>query len=99
MTGERLPLPHDNIFLFHGDTTDPALQETISREAGIGFDAFDVFYTYLTMQEEFGELIARKARKGALFMVYGLESILPRINGLRLLTPPLEGILALYQKA
>jgi SAM-dependent methyltransferase len=99
LTGERLPLPHDNIFLFHGDTTDPALQETISREAGIGFDAFDVFYTYLTMQEEFGELIARKARKGALFMVYGLESILPRINGLRLLAPPLEGILALYQKA
>lgn len=45
-------------------------------------------------------LIGREAGKGALFMVYGLERILPRFGGLRLLTPikPLEGILALYQK-
>ncbi len=98
LADERLPLPHENIFLFHGDTTDPALQEKISYEAGVSFDAFDLFYTYLTMQEEFGELIARKARKDALFMVYGLEKILPRLDGLRLLAPPLEGILALYQK-
>jgi hypothetical protein len=98
LTEESLPLPPDNIFLFHGDTMDSALQEKISREAGVSFDAFNLFYTYLTMQEEFGELIARKARKGALFMVYGLERILPRFDGLRLLSPPLEGILALYQK-
>jgi hypothetical protein len=95
---ESLPLPPGNISLFHGDTMEPALQEKISREAGVSFDAFDLFYTYLTMQEEFGDLIARKARKGALFMVYGLDRVLPRFDGLRLLGPPLEGIVALYQK-
>jgi hypothetical protein len=33
-------------------------------------------------------------------MVYGLEKILPRLEGLRLLTPerPLQGIVALYRK-
>jgi hypothetical protein len=42
----------------------------------------------------------RKAKPGALFMVYGLEKIIPRLPGLRLLTPerPLEGIIALYRK-
>jgi hypothetical protein len=52
------------------------------------------------MQEEFAELIVRKAKVGAVFMVYGLEKIIPRFTGLRLLTPEksLEGIVALYQK-
>jgi hypothetical protein len=52
------------------------------------------------MQEEFAELIARKAKPGALFMVYGLEKILPRFPGFRLLTPekPLSGIIAVYRK-
>jgi hypothetical protein len=33
-------------------------------------------------------------------MVYGLEKIIPRFTGLRLLTSarPMEGIIALYQK-
>jgi hypothetical protein len=32
-------------------------------------------------------------------MVYGLEKIVPKFDGLRLLTDtPLQGILALYQK-
>jgi hypothetical protein len=97
---ERCPLPPRNTFLFHGDTMDPALLETLRNKAGVPFDAFDLFYTYLTMHEEFAGLIRRKAKQGALFMVYGLERILPRFEGLRLLTPdrPLEGILALYRK-
>jgi hypothetical protein len=92
--------PRKNIFLFHGDSTDWSLHDRIERDAGVRFDQFDVFYTYLTMQAEFGELIVRKAKPGALFMVYGLEKIIPRLPGLRLLTPerPLEGIIALYQK-
>lgn len=96
----RLPFPRDNIFLFHGDSTDEALQEAVRAKTGMEFDQFDLFYTYLTMQEEFAELIARKARPGAVFMVYGLKNILPRFRGLRLLTPErtLEGILALYRK-
>ena len=79
---------------------DPALHERIRLETGLELEDIDLFYTYLTMQEEFAGLIDRKARKGAVFMVYGLERILPRFEGLRLLTPrePLEGIVALYQK-
>jgi hypothetical protein len=97
---EGHPLPPGNILLFHGDTMDPALHERIRRETGLGFEDFDVFYTYLTMHEEFAGLINRKARKGAVFMVYGLEKIFPRFKGLRLLTPqePPEGMIALYQK-
>jgi hypothetical protein len=97
---EGLPLPSQNIFLFHGDSMDPALHERVRHKTGLGFDAFDLFYTYLTMQEEFAGLIRQKAKKGALFMVYGLERILPRFPGLSLLTSgnPLEGILALYRK-
>ncbi|MBN2032598.1 MAG: hypothetical protein JW836_04920 [Deltaproteobacteria bacterium] len=89
-----------NIFLFHGDTMDPGLHERVFHKTGLCFDAFDLFYTYLTMQEEFAALINQKAKKGAVFMVYGLEKILPRFRGLHLLTPgkPFEGILALYRK-
>jgi hypothetical protein len=97
--GELL-LPRKNIFLYHGDSTDESLHDRIHHETGVRFDQFDLFYTYLTMQAEFAELIAHKARPGAVFMVYGLEKIIPRLPGLRLLTPdrPLEGIIALYQK-
>lgn len=92
--------PRDNIYLYHGDSLDESLHDRIHHETGVRFDQFDLFYTYLTMQEEFAELIARKAKSGALFMVYGLEKIIPRFTGFRLLTPdkPLEGIVALYQK-
>ena len=97
---DNLSLPPDNIFLFHGDSMDDGLHETIKKQTGVGFEEFDLFYTYLTMHEEFAELITRKAKKGALFMVYGLEKIMPRYKGLRLLTPEksMEGILVLYQK-
>jgi hypothetical protein len=95
-----LPRPRNNIFLHHGDSMDESLHDRIHLETGVRFDRFDVFYTYLTMQEEFAGLIARKARPGALFMVYGLERIIPRFTGLHLLTPerPLENIVALYRK-
>jgi len=95
-----LALPQENIFLYHGDSMDESLHDRIRTETGIGFDQFDLFYTYLTMQEEFAQLIARKARSGAIFMVYGLEKILPRLTGFHLLTPerPLEGMVAIYQK-
>jgi hypothetical protein len=79
---------------------DESLRGSVSERTGIDFGEFDLFYTYLTMQEEFARLIARRAKKGAVFLVYGLERILPKFPGLRLLTPhhPLEGILALYRK-
>ncbi|MCP4668296.1 MAG: hypothetical protein GY849_18285, partial [Deltaproteobacteria bacterium] len=54
----------------------------------------------LVMHEEFAGLIAEKGKKGAIFMVYGCQKILPRYKGFRLLDhiSPMEGILALYQK-
>lgn len=101
LSEQDLPLPPPNVHLFLGDSTDETLHETIRGKTGTGFGDVDLFYTYLTMQEEFAALIARKARPGALFMVYGLDRVLPRFEGLRLLTPDrsLEGILALYRKA
>lgn len=96
----HLHLPPDNIFLFHGDTLDDAIHETIEKRTGVSFEEFDLFYTYLTMYEEFAELIARKAKKGSVFMVYGLDKILPKLEGFELLSRGslIEGIIALYQK-
>ncbi|MCF8060873.1 MAG: hypothetical protein K9M82_00015 [Deltaproteobacteria bacterium] len=93
------PIP-GNIRLFEGDSTDDALHDKIESDTGLRFEDFDLFYTYLTMQEEFAALIARKARSGAVFAVYGLERIQPRLPGFDLLTPvrALNGILALYRK-
>ena len=92
--------PPDNIFLFQGNAMESSLYESIRKETGISFKEVDIFYTYLSMQEEFAGLIVDKARKGAVFMVYGLEKIMPKHKGLSLLTPefPLNGALALYQK-
>ena len=97
---DDLSLPPDNIFLFNGDSLDAAVHETIHEQTGVSFEEFDLFYTYLSMYEEFAELIAQKAKKGSVFMVYGLEKILPKFKGLHLLTPerPIKGTLTLYQK-
>lgn len=93
-------LPPDNITLFHGDATDESLYEYIREQTGLGFGDFDLFYTYLTMYEEFADLIRKKAKDGAIFMVYGLDRLMPRLPGFRLLTPDksLGGILAVYRK-
>ncbi|MBC8418356.1 MAG: hypothetical protein ISR62_05685 [Desulfobacteraceae bacterium] len=92
--------PPENIFLFLGDSTDESLHDAIMRKTDIGLDAFDLFYTYLVMHEEFAEMLAEKAKPGSIFMIYGLQKILPRYPGFRLLQhlSPMEGILALYQK-
>ena len=96
----QLTLPHDNIHLFEGDSLDIATHDRILHKTGVGIENIDLFYTYLTMHEEIAELIATRAKSGALFMVYGLEKIMPRYDGLELITPvePLEGILAVYRK-
>ena len=97
---DGLLAPPDNIFLFHGDATDPVIQETVAGRTGIPFEEFDLFYTYLVMHEEFASLIQEKARSGSVFMVYGLDRIMPRYEGFRLVEhlSPMEGILALYRK-
>lgn len=100
LENEGLLSPPGNIALFHGDATDPTVHGIIARETGTEFQDFDIFYTYLVMHEEFAGLIAEKAKKGSVFMVYGLHKILPAYQGLRLLDPisPMEGILAVYRK-
>ncbi len=97
---EGLLQPPDNTFLFHGDSTDSDLHGKIRMGTGLGFEDFDIFYTYLIMYEEFAELIVEKAKTGAIFMVYGLNRIMPGFRGLNLLgrLSPLEGALALYRK-
>jgi hypothetical protein len=96
----HLLFPPHNISLFHGDTLDDAVHDILTERAGRAFKEFDLFYTYLTMYEEFAELIARKAKRGAVFMIYGLDRVLPKLNGLQLLTPGklIQGTIALYQK-
>ena len=97
---EGLSSPPANIFLFHGDSTDKTIHDAITRKTGTGIESFDIFYTYLIMHEEFAGMLAERARKSSIFMVYGLNKILPRYPGFRLLKhlSPMEGILALYQK-
>jgi hypothetical protein len=100
LSERKSALPSDNIYLYEGDALDTKLHEKIFRETGIAIEECDLFYTYLTMHEEFADLISRKAKPGALFMVYGLERIMPRYDELEILTPyeSIEGILALYRK-
>jgi len=97
---DGLRLPPDNIFLFNGDAMDGYIHEKIKTSTGLAFEEFNLFYTYLIMHEEFASLIRHKAKSGSVFMVYGLDNIMPRYEGFRLLDhlSPMQGILALYQK-
>jgi len=93
-------LPPENIHLFEGDSLDPLVHRKIAQQTGLTLEDFNVFYTYLLMHEEFAALIAERAAKGAVFLVYGLDKIMPRYEGLRLREDlsPLEGILGVYEK-
>ena len=90
----------ENVFLFHGDATDKAIHGSIIHETSLGLADFDLFYTYLIMHEEFAHMLVEKARKGAIYMVYGLHKIMPRYPGFRLMKglSPMEGVLAIYEK-
>ena len=100
LRSKALILPPPNTRLYHGNSTEDGIYHRIEKDTGVGPADFDLFYTYLSMYEEFAEVVADKAKKGAVFMLYGVERILPRLRGLHLLTPrrPIQGILALYQK-
>jgi hypothetical protein len=100
LRSKALILPPTNTLLYHGNSTEDEIYRRIGKEAGVGPADFDLFYTYLSMYEEFAGVIAEKAKKGSVFMLYGVERILPQLEGLHLLTPrrPIQGILALYQK-
>ena len=93
------PLP-DNVFLYHGDSTDENVHHRVQVETGAGISDFDLFYTYLVMHEEFAGFLKDLAKEGAIFLVYGLNKIMPTYPGFRLLKElsPVEGILAVYRK-
>ncbi|MCG6878786.1 MAG: hypothetical protein LJE96_06520 [Deltaproteobacteria bacterium] len=95
-----MTLPKKNLHLFHGDAMDEGVHDRISQETGLSLSDFDLFYTYLMMHEEFAHMLAEKAKKGAIYMVYGLNHIMPRYPGFRLMKAlsPVEGVLALYEK-
>lgn len=97
---EGLLLPPENTFILHGDATDERVHQAIKMETGVRFEDVDLFYTYLVMHEEFAQLIEKKAKRGSVFMVYGLDKIMPSYKGFRLLEhiSPMEGILAIYRK-
>ncbi len=92
--------PPDNVFLYHGDSTDENVYGRVARETGAGIKDFDFFYTYLVMHEEFAGFLKDRAKSGALFLVYGLNRIMPTYPGFRLLKniSPIENILAVYRK-
>lgn len=99
LSRNNLKPPPENIHLFCGDSTSRETLRVIRDKTGFSFQDFDIFYTYLTMYEEFGSLISRHAKPGAVFIVYGMENIIPILDGLKLLTPTsIERILAVYQK-
>ncbi len=93
------PFP-ENIHLFAGNSLEPETHERIRKQTGTALEDVDLFYTYITLHDVFGEMIAEKAGKGALYMVYGFSRILPRYDGLELLIPDVgsQGIVALYRK-
>ena len=100
LKGAGMTQPNENIHLFHGDATDEAVHEQIFQETTLALSDFDFFYTYLIMHEEFAHMLAEKAKKGAIYMVYGLHKIMPRYPGFRLMKElsPMEEVLALYEK-
>ncbi len=98
---KELLMPKENIFLYHGDSLDDATYKKTARETGLGFEDFDVYYTFLVMHDEFAELVAQKAKKGSIFITYGLNRVFPKHQGLTFLKhlSPMQDALAIYQKS
>lgn len=100
MAAADLALPPDNISLFAGSSLDEETYQRIYEADGVRFQDIDLFYTYITLHDLFGEKIAREARPGALYLVYGFSRVLPRYGGLEILLPDVasQSIAALYVK-
>jgi hypothetical protein len=97
---EGMAPPPSNIALFAGSSLEDATYRRIYESAGVHFEDIDLFYTYITLHDLFGEKISRGAKPGALYLVYGFSKVLPRYDGLRLIDPDVggQGIAALYKK-
>jgi len=95
-----LPPPPDRLQIRVGDSLKNSTYAELKRDTGIGFEDIDVFYTHFTLHDVFADKIARQAKAGAVYLVYGLDRIVPRYPGLQALTPDraLHGVLGVYQK-
>ncbi len=98
--GKNLKLPPDNIYLFQGNSLSNATERKVLRHTGYSFHDVDMFYTYITLHDVFAEKIIHDAKKGAKYLVYGFNKILPSYNGMKLINPDVgkQNILALYEK-
>ena len=96
----NLILPPNNMFIFQGDSLGSDAYKRINNSIGIRFADIDLFYTYITLHDLFAEKIAKEAKEGALYMVYGFSKILPRYQGLETIISDVasQGIVALYAK-
>ena len=97
----NLILPPENIFLFQGNSLESHAYQRINRSIGVRFTDIDLFYTYITLHDLFAGKIAKEAKQGALYLVYGFSKVLPRYPGLETLLSDVasQGIVALYAKA
>lgn len=91
--------PTGNVHLFSGDSLRPGTHHRIRQSLGIRFQDVDLFYTYLTLHDLFGAMIASRAKAGARFLVYGFHKVLPHYHGLDVIDPDVagQGIAALYE--
>ncbi len=93
------PIP-ETVHLFSGDSLKPQTHEKMKQVSGVPLQEVDLFYTYIILHDLFGEMIAEKAKKGALYLVYGFSQILPSYEGMEILIPDVgsQGIATLYKK-
>jgi SAM-dependent methyltransferase len=93
------PVP-ENVHLFRGDASDEATHETIRHATGVALEEIDLFYTFPVGHDDHAALIAARGRPGGTFLVYGVNRVFPRHEGLDLLdhlSPP-GGAFAVYRK-
>ncbi len=96
-----LPAPPGGIHVIQGDALSEQTYARLQEECGQGFQDVDVFYTHFTLHDLYADLIAKRAKPGAVYLVYGLNEILPEYPGLHRVFPgrAVHGILGVYQKA
>lgn len=97
---QALTPPPENIQLFRGSSLEEETYERIFTKTSCEVTDIDLFYTYITLHDLFGEMIASRARSGAYYLVYGFSKILPQYTGLSVAIPDVasQGIAALYRK-
>ncbi len=100
LKAKGLPLPPARIRLLAGDSLADDTYRRMKAQTGYAFEDVDLFYTHFTLHDVFAEKIAKSAKEDAVFLVYGLDRIVPDYPGLTPLTPgrALNEIMGVYRK-